>query len=215
MSDVFSVLGVALARLYGTLVESLTSDDERTAMLTELGLPVPQGPAPDVTAARQAIDQLHAKAQADPQHTAEQVELLTLLVASSTAVRALFEDISAGSDRTAETLSASYLELMCLITLRLQHPAGYAVLQALRFLDDREIYFERLGDLLSEGGDILRGGQPISDEEMDTDAATIVLGALAFAGFSSRSPSTSRSPGKSCSALISTRRRPTRTPSES
>src|SRR5690349_8160064 len=101
MSDVFSVLGVALARLYGTLVESLTSDDERTAMLTELGLPVPQGPAPDVTAARQAIDQLHAKAQADPQHTAEQVELLTLLVASSTAVRALFEDISAGSDRTA------------------------------------------------------------------------------------------------------------------
>jgi uncharacterized protein DUF6603 len=183
MSDVFSVLGVALARLYGTLVESLTSDDERTAMLTELGLPVPQGPAPDVTAARQAIDQLHAKAQADPQHTAEQVELLTLLVASSTAVRALFEDISAGSDRTAETLCASYLELMCLITMRLQHPAGYAVLQALRFLDDREIYFERLGDLLSEGGDILRGGQPISDEEMDTDAATIVLGALAFAGF--------------------------------
>src|SRR5690349_3536408 len=124
MSDVLSALGRALARLYGALVDSLTSDSERAAMLTELGLPVPQGAAPDVTAARQAIDQLQAKAQTGAQDTTEQAELLTLLVASSTAARALFEDISAGSGRTAETLCASYLELMCLITLRLQHPAG-------------------------------------------------------------------------------------------
>jgi hypothetical protein len=182
VSDVFSALGRVLARMYHALMDSLTSDEERAAMLTQLGLSVPLGTAPDATAARQTIDQLQAKAEAGPQDTAGLAELLTLVVASSTAARALFEDISAGTDRTALTLFASYFELMCLITLRLRHPAGYAVLQAFRFLDDQEIYFERLGDLLSEGGDILRGGPPSSDEEADTDAATIVLGALALAG---------------------------------
>lgn len=183
MSDAFSTLGRVLARMYHTLLDSLTNDEERAAVLTELGLTVPHDTAPDITAARQTIDQLQAKAEADTQDTAQLAELLTLLVASSTAVRALFEDVSAGTDRTALTVFTSYFELMCLITLRLQHPVGYAIMQGLRFLDDQEIYFERIPELLSEGGDILRGGPPSSDEEEDLDAATVVLGALAFAGF--------------------------------
>jgi hypothetical protein len=182
MSDALSALGRVLARLYHTLIDSLTSDEERAAMLTQLGLSVPPGPAPDVTAARQTIDQLQAKTEADAQDTAELAELLTLLVASSTAVRALFEDISAGSDRTAATLFASYFELMCLITLRLQHPTGYAVLQALRFLDDQEIYLGRLVDLLSAEGKIALGGSAASEQE-DIDARTFVMGACALAGF--------------------------------
>jgi hypothetical protein len=180
--DLLSELARVLARLYHTLIDSLTSDEERGAMLTQLGLPVPHGQAPDATATRQTIDQLQTKANSDAEDSAELQELLTLLVTSSLALRALFEDVSAGSDRTAATIFASYFELMCLITLRLQHPTGYAVMQAFRLLDDQEIYFERLPELLSEGGDVLRGG-PAGDEEADVEALSVPLGALAFAGF--------------------------------
>ncbi len=181
--DLLSELGRGIAHLYDRMIDSVTSAEERAAMLTHLGIPVGDDDSPpDVTAARQTIARLHAKASTDAQSTSELQELLELLVASSLVLRALFEDVSAGSDRTAATLFASYFELMCLITLRLQHPAGYAVMQALRLLDDQEIYFERLPELLSQGGDILRGG-PASSEEEDVDLRSIVFGAFAFGVF--------------------------------
>jgi hypothetical protein len=185
--DLLSELGRVLARAYHTLIDSVTSDEERGAMLTQLGLSVPRGQAPDATAARQTIDQLQAKANTDAEASADVQELLTLLVTSSLALRALFEDFSAGSDRTAATIFASYFELMCLITLRLQHPTGYAVMQAFRFLDDQEIYFERLPELLSQGGDVLRGGSA-GDEEEDVELRSILVGALAFAAFFVKEP---------------------------
>jgi hypothetical protein len=180
--DLLSELGRALARLYHTLIDSLTSDDERAAMLTQLGLTVPEGAPPDTATARQTIDQLQTKADTDGQDTAELAELLALLASSSLALQALFEDFEAGSDRTAATLLAAYLELMCATTLRLQHPQGYAIFQGLRLLDDQELYFERLPELLSSGGDILRGGPAVSEEE-DVEAGTVALGVFAFLGF--------------------------------
>jgi Family of unknown function (DUF6603) len=181
--DLLSELGRGVARLYDRMIDSVTSAEERAAMLTHLGIPVGDDDSPpDATAARQTIARLHAKASTDAQSTSELQELLELLVASSLVLRALFEDVSAGSDRTAATIFASYFELMCLITLRLRHPAGYAVMQAFRLLDDQEIYFERLPELLSQGGDILRGGQASSEEE-DVELKTIPIGALAFSAF--------------------------------
>jgi hypothetical protein len=178
--DLLSELARVLARLYHTAIDSITSEEERAAMLTQLGLQVPDGPQPDAAAARQTIDRLQAKADTDAEDTAELAELVELLVSSSLALQALFDDVRAANDGTVvATLLASYLELMCAITLRLRQPQGYAIFQALRLVDDQELHFERLPELLSSGDDVL-GGRPGSAEEEDLDARTIVLGALAL-----------------------------------
>jgi hypothetical protein len=182
-TDILTGLIRVLGRLFDQLVDSVTDPDERAAMLTQLGLSVPDGAPPDPAAARQAVDDLQQKASTDAEDNAHLMELLDFALSRGLALHALFEDVAAANDGTVvATIVASYLELMCATTLRLRQPTGYAIFQALRFVDDQEIYFERLPALLTSADEIMDGG-PTVDEQQEIDAWSLLLGALGFLWF--------------------------------
>ena len=181
--DILKGLVRALGRLFEQFVDSVTDKDERAAMLTQLGLTVPDGDPPDPAAAGQSVDELQQKADTDADDSAHLSELLDFTISKGIAMQALLQDVEAANDGTVvATIFASYLELMCAITLRMRQPTGYAIFQLLRLVDDQEIYFERLPELLSTGGDILHGST-LTGEEAEIEAWSLLLGALAFAWF--------------------------------
>lgn len=179
MSDALSQLAAGLASLYRTMLESLADQEERAAVLTQLGLSVPEGTPPDSANARQTIDRLQARADADSENVAELAELLNLLMETSLAVQAIVQDVGSGNPGTAlHTIVAGYLNVLLASNLRRAHPGAYTVLEAVRLIDDHELEFERISQLLTAGGDLLRGG-PANNEESEADAWSIVLGGLA------------------------------------
>jgi hypothetical protein len=171
-----------LADLWDGLLDELSDPDARRAVLTQAGLAAPDGAGPDPAAARATLDRLRQRADADDEGTLELVEILATLREVSLAVQAVVADVVSGENPgvAVNTAAAAIFQVFAASHLRLRSPFWYHLFQALRLIDDQELHLERFPELLSGGGDILRGG-PGATQEGEADAWSMLLGGVAVA----------------------------------
>lgn len=175
-------LSRVLAGLWDALLDQLSDTDARRALLSQAGLAAPDGASPDPTAARAALVRLRQRADEDDAGTLELVHMLSAIREASLAVQAVVSDIVSGQNAgvAVNTALSAIFQVFAASQVRMKAPFWYHLFAALRVIEDHRLNFARFPELLSTGGDILRGG-PGATEEGEADAWSMLLGGVAVA----------------------------------